>query len=436
MFAFAARSVFQHRATSLATAIIAVVGIALVSAMAALLDTGLADERPSEFLTVFPLIVGGWIVAIVVFAMVSTVAVALEARAGEFVGIRLIGAEPRQIRALVTIETALVAAVSTVPGLALGYVLGWGLCSLIGAVGPVGAAPAYAPGIPLPLLGGVAVFAAAMIAGFVSSRRAARGSVLGEGPAEHGARVSARTRRIAASVVLAVGVASALAALAFDAGSVLTTAMTGPACVLIAVGLSLLASEQTAIVKTVLARSSRRGSASRWLAARNLGAAPDRSRPLVTFLTLFVGIAAGTLSMQGIENASAGSAPDAQLIASINYLVVGLLATFMAVALVNNLIAMILRRRPEFGMMRLVGATPAQSRAVLLQEVLATASTSAVAGVAGALVAGIPYAIVKTGSAAAAFAPLPYLAVGVVGVGLAVVVSALTTARALRGMPA
>ncbi|MEV4079407.1 hypothetical protein AB0J43_03825 [Nonomuraea fuscirosea] len=55
------------------------------------------------------------------------------------------------------------------------------------------------------------------------------------------------------------------------------------------------------------------------MAAINLSAAPERMRPIVTFLTLFISVAAGTLSMQGIENSVGPANSTAQVLASINY---------------------------------------------------------------------------------------------------------------------
>lgn len=429
MLRLALRSLRAHRAAAVATGLIAFVGTGLVVAMAALLATGAAAGEASEFLTVFPLIVGSWVLAIVLFAMVSTVGVSLEGRAGEFTGIRLIGAEPRQIRRLVTIETALVSLAGVGPGIGLGYALGAAALAGLRSGGAVHGETAFAPGAVLPLAGGLVVVVVSVIAGWLGSRRPASGSVLGV-EAVRRRRGPSRGRAVAAGAVVVGGLAMAASTFASGPDDLLGTAMTGPACVLLAVGVALFAPELIGLAQRGLRRAD---AATSWLASRNLRAEPGRMRPLVTFLTLFVGVAAGTLGMQGIENASGGSIQDGELIAAINYLVVGLLATFMAVALVNNLVAAVLRRRSEFETMRFIGAAPRQTRRMLLAEVLAATAVSLLAGAASALVATLPYAVVKTGAPWAAFAPVPYLLATVVGVALVV---ATTTGAGRRAVPA
>ncbi|MDR2997721.1 MAG: FtsX-like permease family protein [Microbacterium sp.] len=435
MLSLAARSVIRNRSTSIATGVVAITGVALVSAMMALFNTGLSATVPSEFLTTFPLIVGGWIVAIVVFAMASTVSVTLQGRAQEFTGIRLIGAEPRQIRGLIVAEATMVSLAAAIPGLGLGYALAAILYATMRGGGAISADTLYSPGFLLPIAGVALVLVATLVAGFLSSRRPASGSVLGDEPRPRNVMRAKRLGRlITAGVIIVAGLASSLSTLAFTADDVLTTAMTGPGCVLLAVGVCLLAPELTVVTTSILRGATGVRTAPAWLAARNLHATPQRVRPLITFLTLFVGIAAGTLGMQGIEDSTEARAADGELIASINYLVVGLLATFMAVALVNNLIAAILRRRPEFVVMRLVGATPRQTGTMLLSETVAAAVVSIVAGSAGAIVSTLPYVWVKTGSLTAAFTPWLYLAVAATGMVLVLIVTLASLRRTVPGL--
>lgn len=66
--------------------------------------------------------------------------------------------------------------------------------------------------------------------------------------------------------------------------SIAATAMTGPATVLVAIGLAVLAPELVVLVNRVLKVLSPRGAAGH-LAAVNLSAAPERVRPAVTLRT-------------------------------------------------------------------------------------------------------------------------------------------------------
>lgn len=436
MLKLALRLVHHHRTSAVATGLVALVGTALVVAMTALLGTGLAGGTAAadrDFLTQFPLIMGGWVVAIVVFAMVSTVSVTLDARAGEIGGLRLIGAGPRQVRTLVAAETSAISAAAALPGLGLGYLLGWLLLQGVRATGLTAPATVYAPGAGLPVAGVVVVLAAAVLAAWIGSRKAARRSPVEAGePPRRGSRPVAR-RRIVAAVLLLAGVGSASAVLALPGDSIATTATTGPATVLVAIGLAVLAPELVVVANRLLrlVAPDARGAES-YLATVNLAAAPERMRPAVTFLTLLVGVSAGTLSMQGIENLHETADSTARVLASINYLVVVLIGLFMAIALTNNLVAAIGRRRGEFAVLALIGSTRGQARGVLLRETAAATLTAIIAATVGALVCVVPFAVVKTGGVAAAFSVGPFLLSAVSGAVIALFVTAVAGTRVVR----
>jgi putative ABC transport system permease protein len=432
----ALRSFVHHRSAALATALVSFVGMLLVTAMAALLGTGLAPTTTAAdapFLTQFPLIMGGWVVAIVLFAMVSTIGVTLAGRRGELAGLQLVGATPRQLQTMVAAETFVLSAVAAVPGTACGYLLGWLVMDRVHAAGLIDAVSEFAPGFALPLLGAVVVLVASVAAAWLGSRRLTAASPVGA-PVATGRTSRGRGRRIGAAIALVAGLGSASSVVGLDADNVATTAMTGPACVLVAVGLAVLAPELLAVATRVVRVVTRTtGGAAGHLAAINMTAAPERVRPVVTFLTLFVGVAAGTLSMQGIENDyTAGGGSTDQVLASINYLVVVLIAVFMGIALTNNLVASIHQRRTEFAVMSLVGSTHTQTRGMLVGEVVAATVTSVVAGGLGAVVCVIPFAVVKLGDPLMALAPVPYLLAIVVGAALALGVTALVGTRTIR----
>ncbi len=440
MLQLALRTFVHHRASAVATGAVAMVGTALVTAMTGLLNTGLAATVTADrsFLTQFPLILGGWIVVVVVFAMVSTVGVALEGRVGEIAGIRLIGATPRQVQWLSVLETTAVALVAAVPGIAAGYLLGWALGRSIDAAGLTAETVAFAPGVLLPLGGALVVILAGVAAAWLGSRTAAARSPIADAAPARGtrtgkARRAGRGRLLAGIALTAAGLTSSAAVLGMSPDDVTTTALTGPGCVLVAAGLSVLAPELITIANRVLhALPASRTIAPTHLATINLAVAPERARPTVTFLTLFMGIAAGTLGMQGIENAVGSPDGEGRHIAAINYVVVGLIATFMAIALANNLIATIARRRPEFATMALVGATGSQTLRMLVTEVTAATLVSAVAGCVGAAASILPFAIVKSGDPFMALAPVPYLLAVGVGAGITLAVTHRAGRRAIR----
>ncbi|SDI24460.1 putative ABC transport system permease protein [Sinosporangium album] len=438
MIKIAIRSFAHHRGSAIATGLVALVGTILVTGMMSLLGTGLAESTVAadrEFLVRFPLIVGGWTVAIVLFAMVSTISVALTGRAGEIAGIRLIGATPRQVQQMLVIETAAITAIMALPGLAIGYLVGWIVTRSIHSAGLTDAASAFAPGVLLPVLGVLIVLAASVLAAWTGSRSLAHRSPVADAsppPRRRMGRHPGRRRRIAAAIMIVAGLASSTAVLGMAPDDVLTTAMTGPGVVLVAVGLCILAPELMAMANTTLsAFRPARTTAPSYMAAINLSAAPDRVRPIVTFLTLFISVAAGTLSMQGIENSVGAANSQAQVLASINYLVVALIAAFMAIALTNNLITSITQRRAEFAVMSLVGSTSAQTQRMLVHEVGTATAISVIAGSVGAFVTVLPFAIVKTGDPLQAAAPLPYLVTIVVGIGVTLGVTSLVGRRTI-----
>ncbi|NEW48512.1 ABC transporter permease [Nocardia cyriacigeorgica] len=436
MIGLAVRSFAHHKAAAVTTGLVAMVGTALVTAMAGLLGTGLSSDTAvgdRDFLVRFPLILGGWVLAIVVFAMVSTIGVALQGRAGEIAGIRLVGATPSQVRRMVVAETAVVAAIAAVPGLGGGQLLGAGLLAGIRGTGLVDDATGYFPGAALPLIGAASMLGASIAAAWIGSRTiASRSPVDDPSPARVRGRTG-RARPIAAISVLIAGLASSFTVLAIDPADILTTALTGPGCVLVAVGASLLAPELITMAEFVFGKvPALRAGAAGHLTALNLAAAPERVRPAVTFLTLFIGVAAGTLSMQGIENDYGAEGGDGQLLAAINYLVVVLIAAFMAIALSNNLVASIARRHTEFVSMHLIGATATQSRRMLISEATAAVTVSAVAGGLGAFASTAPFASTKTGDPLAALAPLPYAVSIMAGAVITLSVTALAGRRMIN----
>ncbi|MEV0646250.1 FtsX-like permease family protein [Phytomonospora sp. NPDC050363] len=427
------RSLAHHRGGAAASGLVAFIGTVLVTAMAALLATGFSDTThvaDRSFLTQFPIILGGWVVAIVLFAMVSTVGVALAGRAGEIAGLRLVGATPRQVQTRIAGETLTVATIAAVPGLAVGLLTGAFVLDRMHDAGLIGSGTVYAPGAALPVIAALLVLVVSVVAAWIGSRTlAARSPVADPEPTALGGRGGDRFRRTAAVVLLIAGLGSSSAVLGMDADSILTTAMTGPAVVLVAVGLCMLATELLALAN----RLGRAGASAPGHVARiNVSVVPRRIRPLVTFLTLFVGISAGTLAMQDVENRHAVPGGTAQLLAAINYLVVVLIAAFMAIALTNNLVASIGQRRTEFATMSLVGSTRAQTLRMLLREVGTGIAASVVAGTIGAMACVVPFAVAKTGSPAAAFAPLPYAAAVVVGAVIALLAAALAGKRVIR----
>jgi putative ABC transport system permease protein len=118
--------------------------------------------------------------------------------------------------------------------------------------------------------------------------------------------------------------------------------------------------------------------------------------------------------------------------AEVNYLAMGLVLAFTAIAVVNTLAMSVAERVREFALLRLAGATRRQVLRMLRTEALAVLFLATTLGSGIALAVLTAFSVGMTGRAAAAITPLLY--VGVVGFAglLALVASAVPGRAALR----
>jgi putative ABC transport system permease protein len=108
--------------------------------------------------------------------------------------------------------------------------------------------------------------------------------------------------------------------------------------------------------------------------------------------------------MQNIENAAPAvantsiTATDAKNIETLNYVVVGMIAVYAAIMLVNTLVATTTYRRQEFGQLRLAGATPPQLLRMVSLESIVLVATGVLFGTIAAFFTVVPYSIARTDS--------------------------------------
>ena len=153
-------------------------------------------------------------------------------------------------------------------------------------------------------------------------------------------------------------------------------------------------------------------------------------------VVLFTGIATGTVYMQLIEDrAAAGTVqPDyAQDIRTLNFLVVGMLTLFVAVMLVNTLIAATANRRREFAQQRLAGSTRGQVIAMVTLEGLLVTVTGLLSGSVAALFTILPFGAARADRVWPDATPLAYAIIVAVAVILTVSAMLGTTRRMVRG---
>ena len=170
-----------------------------------------------------------------------------------------------------------------------------------------------------------------------------------------------RTRRILGLVLLAGGLSCAvMTATVLDGAKLESQSIAAEGAILSSLGLALLAPVILRAATGTLGPILRRVGG----APAQLGLLGIRQRiqsaatPLMPIIVC-TAIATGTIYMQSIWNSrhSTGSADDKN-IETLNYVVVGMIAVFAAVMLVNLLVAEMTNRRREFAQLRLIGSTP------------------------------------------------------------------------------
>ncbi|WP_306214946.1 FtsX-like permease family protein [Actinoplanes sp. RD1] len=402
MITVAWRGVRHRPGRFVATFLSALLGATLLTAFAALLDTAQgADAASAESLVTTASVAGGWCLVIVVFAVTATMSLSVRQRAEEVALLRRTGATRGQVRRMVVGEAVLVALVAAAVAVPFGLLLGRLLLALLHGTGQVAEPVGYVFG-PIALGAGFGVTLLGSSIAAVAAERRTREGVSKERP---------RARRIAAGVFLAAGVSCGVVTATVMRGKGIDAMQTaGQAGIWASIGLALLAPE-------VLRR-------------RRVPAAA------VLPVTLFSGIATGTVIMQETEDrAAAGTiVPDyAADVQTLNYTVVGMITLFLAVMLVNTLIAATAGRRREFAQLRLAGATRGQVTARVAAEGAVATITGVTAGSVAALCTIVPFALARTGVVWPQPSPWPSLLIAGVAVTLTGAALLGTTRRMIRG---
>ncbi|MES4901437.1 MULTISPECIES: FtsX-like permease family protein [unclassified Streptomyces] len=159
-----------------------------------------------------------------------------------------------------------------------------------------------------------------------------------------------------------------------------------------------------------------------------LVSAPTLTRTQLTALTSAV---PGVTVMDHTE-AAATTAPNAE----VNYVAMGLIIAFSAIAVINTLAMSTSDRSRELALLRLVGTTRRQVLRVLRLETLAALLIATTLGTAIALLTLTAFATGMTGSSTPHIPPLTYLAVLLPTAALALAATTLPARLALRQHPA
>jgi ABC-type antimicrobial peptide transport system permease subunit len=418
-------------------------GAAILMTFAAMLDTAAepgVDAAGKEVLQLMAMIVGGWGLVIVTFAVMSTLTLSVRQRSQELAVLKNIGATPFQLGRMIVVEAAVLALVAA--ALAIAPAIGGGalLLSVLKDTGQVAPEVGYSFGPIAVHLGLGITFLAAVVAAVGSVRRAtrmrAREAVLAA--AVEDSRPG-RLRLVAAWVVLAGGIScGVVTATVFHGQGIDAMATGGQAAILSSVGLALLAPVLLRKVTAILAAPLQGAGAAGYLTLQNIRRRTHQLSGALVPIILFTGIATGTLYMQSIENsavspgASTTTAADAKAIETLNFVVVGMIAIFAAIMLVNTLIAATTYRRQEFGQQRLAGSTPGQVLQMVGFEGAALATTGVLVGSLASVFAVIPYSIARTGSVFPDSTIAIYLGIIATAVALTMAASLGSARRAIR----
>ncbi|MFE6160339.1 FtsX-like permease family protein [Streptomyces sp. NPDC056486] len=151
-------------------------------------------------------------------------------------------------------------------------------------------------------------------------------------------------------------------------------------------------------------------------------------------------LAAGVAKFPGVRVLAPAAADNLQAErqqanSEVNYLAMGLILAFTAIAVVNTLAMSVSERVREFAMLRLAGASRRQVLGMLRTEALSVLLIGTAIGSGIALAVLTAFSIGMTGSAAPSITPLVYVSVVAVAALLALTATALPGRAALKPRP-
>ncbi|CAI7979576.1 MULTISPECIES: FtsX-like permease family protein [unclassified Parafrankia] len=445
MFTLAVRSLRRRMSAFTASFLAVFLGAVLVMAFGSLSDTGAAEgvsDTDQETLVTMSTVVGGWGLALVAFAVTSTLTLGVRQRATEMALLKSVGATPAQLRRMILGEAVLLALAGALVAVPIGALAGRGLLALLKSTDQVADDVAFAYGpVALGTGLGVSVLGAAGAA-VLTARRVAKMRVVealsSAADASAGGGRMGRGRIITGVLFLLGGLQLSVMAAAAGPEGFDSMQFAGSADILFGIGMAFFAPVLVRWATAVLARPVQRfGGVSGYLAVLNLRQRTAQLAAALTPVILFVGISVGTLWMQVIQNeanAAAGVVTNAEddAIETLNFVVTGMIVLFACIMLINTLVAATTDRRREFGQQRLAGATRRQVLGMVILEGAVLTVAGLVIGTVAALPTVLPFSYAKTDS----WLPDPEVGIwlGTAAVAVAATLAALlgSARRALR----
>jgi putative ABC transport system permease protein len=445
MLQLARRSLRRRTGAFVASFLAMFLGATILMSFASMLDTAggsAVDDASKETLTTMGTVVGGWGLLLVVFAVASTLTMAVSQRAAEIALLKSVGATPGQIGRMIVGETVVLAVVAALVAVPVGAWGGSTLLALLKDTDQVRGGVDYAFGPAAIGMGFGITLVASVLAALLTTRRATRVRVAqATTDAEVETGRMGRARTIGAWVALAV------------AGALVTTTATvmhgkgsdamqsaGSSSIFAAISLALFAPWLIRTIgRFVGGPLERRGVAGR-LAAANLRRRVDRLASAVMPIVLFVGIGTGTFYLVDIDNAAVAvegvaKTNEQRNIETLNFVVIGMIVLFACILLINTLVASITHRRREFAQTRLAGGTREQVFGMVAVEAAVLTVTGLGFGTLASLATILPFNYARTDTLVPDVAPWIWLGFAA---GAAVVTfgTALATARRTVRVPA
>ncbi len=425
-----------------ATFINVFLGAVILTAFASLFDTaagsGVSASDASSLNTIAAA-VGGWGLLIVVFGLASTMRLSNSQRQGDLALLKAAGATPAQIGRLIVGEAIVVALIAALLAVGPAVLIGRGILSALQSTGQIAGSVDYTFGL-IATAAGPSITMLAMIAAAVITVRRTRHLSAKDAlsqPVADGSKIT-KTRVVVGVAILLVGIScAAVTATVLEGEGFLALSVAGQAGIACAIGLALLSPVFLRAVIGPLDFLTRRVSgASGYLAASNIRRRTDQTAAITMPVIIFTALATVslyTLKVQNSANVADGLvlSADDEGVQTLTFIIVGMIAVFAAIVVINNCVATMLGRRAEFALARKIGATPAQLRGSTMLESVCAVVVGIVLGTVAAAVGIAGFAYSRTGSLAIEPGPLTYVLILVIIAVLTLAAGRISTARAL-----
>ncbi|CAL9567111.1 hypothetical protein SUDANB58_04761 [Streptomyces sp. enrichment culture] len=250
-------------------------------------------------------IFGGWAILVAMFGASSTLGLTVQQRQREMALLKAIGTTPSQLRRMILSETLVISVLASVLGCLPGALLSGLLFDKLVDAGIISGAVEFRQSLAPAVVAVVASLLASVGAAYITARKIAgtRATDALASSATEG-RWLTRTRIVLSVLFLAGGAGMAVMTVTMMEGD-LTASTAGPACIMWAIGLALLAPGFTKAIVWLLQGPMRALTGlTGYMAVLNARAHTIRLASTITPIILLTGVATGTLYMQQIEDAS------------------------------------------------------------------------------------------------------------------------------------